>query len=612
MDTVSYKRIQSIIETDIDRCQYNLARYLNDVSVNLRADWDVVFRNWGFDIPERNDIARSAYINTIKSVIDSLVSKIYNQKVRPYFTPINGTFETKRVIKDVQQYFDILYDQENINRKICNAFRDACIFGRGYIYINPITYEIDALPAHTVGFLKSESRINKRTKLLVHYVNYPTNGLKKYGIDKNFKNKTVSYFEHFIDLDEKKQYLIINGTVVKTLPYKAEVLPIMELNYTEPVFDNTTSIVSELDGIQTQIDLINAKISAATQLSPANVTYVLEGSNLTTKDVVTTTGHVYGVKMPVGSSAPPVVNVAPPLFDPQWLNLIEFYIKKAYEIVGISELSSMSKKPSGLDSGTALQTMEDIESDRFETQVTHYINSFVDLAKIIIEVIPEDNDILPQSINNSSMKWKDVKKQSNLFKIQYSAATLLSKDPSENTKMVMQLSQIGQIPIYRLAGLINNPDLKAAYSGAEAVWNGIQQCIARAIEEKDYDVPDWVNYEQLAQEIAITENELYSSMTGDKENDKKIQEALKSLLQLEANLLQSMEEGGFVSTEEPEEQVVTDEGLGTAAQTNKVNDITNEVNNETTDVNGQEQLTNPETTEQLANGTANGTADTNI
>lgn len=600
MDTTSYKKLQTVIDTNIDRYQYNLARYLNDISVDLRSDWDVVFRNYGFDIPQDNDLSRSAYINVIKSVIDSLVSKIYNQKVRPYFTPVNGTFETRRVVKDIQQYFDILYDSQNINRKICNAFRNACVFDVGYILVNPVTFELETVPSHCVGLLRSEKRFGKKTKLLLRYLNYPAELLKPYGIAPKGNAKTVTRFDHFIDVSEHKQYLLLNGTIMKTLPYKADILPILELHYTEPVFDNTTSIVSELDGIQTQIDLISSKISAATQLSPANQIFVLEGSNLTPKDLNNKAGTTYGIKMPVGSSTPPVVTVTPPIFDPQWMNLIEFYIKKAYEIVGISELSSMSKKPSGLDSGTALQTMEDIESDRFETQVQNYINSFVELAKIIMAVIPEDEDILPDSLNSSSLKWKDVQKQSDLFKLQYSAATQLSKDPSENTKMIMQLSQIGQIPMYRLSGLIDNPDLKKAYNGAEAVWEGIQQCIARAIEDEDFDIPDFVNYEQLAQEIAITQNEMYASLTGDKKNDKQIEHAIKCLMELEANLLQNMEEGGFVHIDE-ESTETTDEGLGATAQTgNKVADITSEVTNEvaddmaeneTVDVNGEEPLT---------------------
>lgn len=603
MDTTSYKRLQTVVESNIDRYQYNLARYLNDTSVDLRADFDVVWRNWGFDIPQDADLSRSAYINVIKSVIDSVVSKIYNQKVRPYFTPVNGTYETKRAVKDVQQYFDILYDNEKINRKICKAFQSACIFEHGYIFVNPVLYNIDNVPTHCVGLLKSEKRYEKPTKLLIRYHNYPVNAVKKYGIKVRDNSQIVSTFDHFIDIEEHKQYLIINGTIAKKLEYKPDVLPILELSYTEPVFDSTTSIVQELDGIQTQIDLINAKISAATQLSPANQVFVLEGSNLTPKDVNNRVGQVYGIKMPVGSSTPPVVQVTPPIFDPQWLNLIEFYIKKAYEVVGISELSAMSRKPSGLDSGTALQTMEDIESDRFETQVQNYIDSFISLARLIIDVVPEDDDILPQSVNNSSLKWKDIKKQVELFKVQYSAATQLSKDPSENAKMIMQLSQLGQIPTYRVAGLIDNPDLKSAYNGAEAVWNGIQQCIARAIEEKDYDIPDFINYEQLAQEIAITQNELYSALTGDKENDKSIKEALKALMELEANLLENMEEGGFISIDEPQEAVTTEEGMGIAPQAgNQVADITSQIeNNETTDVNGEEELTAPENIEPLAN-----------
>ena len=261
--------------------------------------------------------------------------------------------------------------------------------------------------------------------------------------------------------------------------------------------------------------------------------------------------------------------------------MLEYYIKQAYEIAGISQLSAMSKKPSGLDSGVALSTMEDIESDRFETQVANYINSYIDLANLLIEVLPEDDEVLPESVNTSSITWKDVKKQKDLFKVQYSAASSLSKDPAEKIKQVMQMSQIGLIGADKISHYLDMPDLEDAYKEASAVSDGVQQCISRAIEEGDYDVPDWVSYEALAQAITIEQNKLYASLSGDKKNDNKTTNAIKALMSLEENLVTIMEANGYISTQEPTEAMATEEGLGIAPQVNAAPDVTQTISENT-------------------------------
>lgn len=592
MNTKYYSQLRTVIDNNLDFYEYEVMRYWNDTSIDLRASWETQWRNIGFDVPSDTDLLRSAYTNVIKSVIDSLVSKLSNQKVRPYFNPINGTWRTKKIVRDVQQYFDILFDNQKVNQKVSDAFRDACIMGRGHILVNPFTKSIDVVSPHCIATLQSEERYGGARHAIVRYLNFPVTSLKDYGITID-TNNTKCTLSMYFDTIEKKAAVIVNSTIRKEIEYDHDCLPFITIYYNKPVFgNNTVSIVQELDGIQTQIDFINSQISAATQVTPINQTFVIEGSNLTPKDLTNKAGTVYGIKMPPGVNAPPVVSVAPRMFDPQWQQLLEYYIKQAYEIIGISQLSSMSKKPSGLDSGIALQTMEDIESDRFETQVTHYVQAFVDLARTIIEILDDNDNILPDSLNTSSLKWKDVKEQSDLFKIQYSAATQLSKDPAEKIKQIMQLTQTGLITPDKVSRFLDMPDLEDAYKKASSMSDGVSECIERAIEEHDYEIPNWVSYQQLAQDITVTQNELYASLSGDKKNDKQVEEALKSLIELENNLVKVMEEQGFIESEQPEEAVVSESGIGVAANPVQAADVTTEVSDN--EVTGADEMANPQ------------------
>lgn len=579
--------LNSILDANMEWYEYQICRYFNDTSMDLRGNYETMWRNIGFDEPEYNDIAISAYFNVIKSVIDAIVSKIYNQKVRAYFTPINGNWKTKRVVNDIQQYFDVLYDSQQINRKISNVFRMACIFGKGHLLVDDFTKQIVPLSPHCVSFLNSEIRYGdqKPKRCMIRYLNMPVENLKYYGLPVP-SNGTVSVnFSWYIDVEEHKQIFFINNSKAKELPYKPTILPILTLFYNEPVFgNNTVSIVQELDGIQFQIDKLFSKLSSAAQLTPANQIFVLEGSSLQPKDISNKSGMKYALKMPPGTSTPPVISVTPPPYDAEWKEWLAVLIDKAYSQIGISELSAMGKKQAGLNSGVSLQTFEDIESDRFETQVTHYISAFIDLAKLLIEVLDDNDDILPQSINNSSLKWKDVKKQSDLFKIQYSAATQMSKDPSENIRTIMTMAQTGQIPVYKLARSMNNPDLIEATKFAAAKDDAVQQTIAQAIENEIYDIPEFVPHDALGQEITVIQEELYSSLSGDDENDKGVEESLKRTMMLEASLLNVMQECGEINVDNPEEQLIegndeidtTSVPPPTEAVPNTTNDVTTE------------------------------------
>lgn len=548
-------KLENIISSQYDKFNYCYARYKNDVNIDLETNSEINYYTFsGFDYKQDSDLFRSAYFNVTKSVIDSIVSKLANQKVRPFFTPVNGTYKTRRVVKQCQTFFDTYFDNQKVHTKVVKAFLESCIFGVGYIYVNPITYQIEVLPSWSVATLNTESVFGNPTKMLVRYNNFPTTLLSEYDIKEDNSDREYITFEQYIDTKAKVYKIYINGVEVKSIEYKADVLPLAQLRWNNSIMGNfSSSIVEELDGLQTQIDLISSKISAASQLTPANTTYVLEGSNLTPGDINNRVGNVYGVKCPPGMNTIPVMNVTPSPIDPYWQTLMEYYIQKAYEMVGISQLSAMSQKPQGADSGVALQTLEDVESDRFEQQVINFVQAFMDLAIVLIQVIPEDADILPSDNYIKSFKWKDVIKARDLFKLQYSAQSALSKDPQEKLKQVLQLREHGFLSNYEVPIYLDLPDLQSAYEGAQAIENAIDALIDDCIENGTTDIPEFIDYEQLAQRIVIVENQFAASYTGKKKEDQEVDEAITNLRALENNLMTIMEQNGFIANEQTQE-----------------------------------------------------------
>lgn len=559
--TENYKsKLQSIIDSQLGKYSYCLARYMNDITVDLSYlnEFNDSIWNYRYFNVQDIDLAQSPKTNVIKSVIDSLVSKLSNQKVRPYFTPINGLFETRKIVKQAQQFFDVIYDKEHVQQKVSQAYRNACIFGIGYLFFNPFTNEIEVPGTWQVGISNTETGYGSPTKLLVEYKNLPVTLLDKYGIKGKYVSEYVN-FKLMFDTVDHKMYAYVNDVKAITKTYRSTYIPVVPVYHTKPVFGTrTVSIVDELDGIQTNIDIINAKISAAGQLTPANVTYVEAGSSLQPGDISNKTGKVYTVKMGPGHTNLPVVNVNPAPMDPMWQTMLEAYVKEAYEIIGISEMSAQSQKPAGLDSGVALQTMSDIESDRFQTQVDHFVRAFVDLANLIIDVM-EDGSILPKSVDRAEYTWDDIRKQKELFQVQFSAMSILSKDPQTKLQQIMQMSQIGLITTDRIAMLLDSPDLESAYEGASAVQDAVDCVISKAITEGKYDIPDYVGYQQLLTQIIVDENRFLAASDTN---------SLAKLEKLKEVLLDRMNEEGVVDLSNqpaPEEIMSTEQGLGAGA-----------------------------------------------
>lgn len=587
MDKKRLNLLSNIIDNDVSKHQYMIARYLNDPSFDLRSTNEYSYFNYGFSFAQDGDLHQPANVNVIKAAIDTLVSKISNQKCRPYFSSINGTYKTKQVVKQAQQFFDYIFDFENVNQKVSHVFRDACICGTGYIFLNPFTYRLQVVEPWTIGIQHTETAYGKPTDMLIKFNNYPTSLLEKCESKADYVQYCI-----YISLKEHKAYELINAKEINSIKYEPDVLPYVSVSYCDPVFGRkTTSIVEELNGIQTQIDMINQKIAAAAQLTPANAVYVLEGSSMSSETLSNRTGEVYEIKLPPGMNSLPIQQVNPAPFDPMWQTMLDYYVKQAFESIGLSQLSATGKKPAGVDSGIALSTLEDVESDRFETQLNAFIKLYTDIAKMYINVLPSNTDIIPVSENTSSLKWKDLLKEQGLFKIQYSAATFLSKQPSEKIKQISQMSQVGLIGVEKIAELLDNPDLEDAYSFAQAVHNACNKVIESTIEGEEVDIPKFISYEQLAKDISQTQNQLYASLSGEK-NDKEILEQIDRLTKLEEKLYDIMDEEGFIKSEKLDGPQGSEDGLQVNNQVGQAASIADELSNPMNNINPNEDLAN--------------------
>ena len=419
-----------------------------------------------------DDTTSAIQENVIASCIETLCSKIASQKVRPFFNTVNGTFKEMQIAKQAQVFFDMLYEENNVNKIITDAFRNACVFDKGIVKISDdgIT---NRLPWN-VFFDPREVTYNQITYVAEKLPKTPGRILElKYGI-KADRNLDYTVYEYYDVMEHIKAVYVQELNKVVTHEYKPNIIPYLEIHYTNPIKGDTSqSVVDQLYGIQTQIDELLAVMKDSIAVNPGMTLLVPRSSNIKTNMLSNRTGQIIQYDPIPGQTTSPVTYATNDIISPQFVQLLDKLKNDAYEIVGISQLSATSQKPAGLNSGIALNTMEDIESSRFETQLNSVVRLYVDVAKACLDIFPPENDILPDDLNRANIKWKDIVEARNNMKIQFSAAESLSKDPSEKLKQLVALSQAGVIPQSHIATLMELPDLQSGYNIANNAFNSV-------------------------------------------------------------------------------------------------------------------------------------------
>ena len=484
--------------------------------------------------------------NIIKSCIDTLVSKVAAQKVRPFFNTVHGTYRDFQIVKQAQQYFDLLYEMQNVGEKCDMTFRDCCIFSKGWIWCDELEKQIKRALPFNVYTRPSEESYGKLTRIYYKQKQLPLTLLnEKYR--KKLNNIDVEYVDvgwYYDIVNHTKAVYIQQNNQIFIEPYERPTLPFVCIHYSNPVLGNdSTSIVDLLYGIQIEIDTILQKITEASRLNPALTFFVPEGSQVKVSQLNNRVGNVVSYRPTPNMTGSPVTSATPAFIDDQYIQLLDNLKTTAYELTGISKLSAQSAKPVGIDSGLGLRTITNIESERFQVQFNAVIRMYVDIARCCIEVFDPKEDILPKDQKRINLKWGDIVSEYENMSIQYSGADALSKDPATKLQQLQVLAQAGVISQTRIAQLLEIPDLESGYSFANNSLTVVLAVIDDCVMKDEYAIPDYVPLDLLLEECINTMMSLRA--TGNEENYKDI-EKLTILYQ---NILDKMENADEVSKE---------------------------------------------------------------
>ncbi len=207
-----------------------------------------------------------------------------------------------------------------------------------------------------------------------------------------------------------KHVIICENDVLFSEDWPHDYFPFATLTYDTP---NTgfwgSGLCQMLEGYQVSINDANSKLDEMYDLSGK---YVLlrDGGGVTKQEIQNGLRILHCKPGPFG----------PEVFDADLVNEhmrmrpIEL-VERALNAAGVSQMSAQSQKPDGIEAGVALQTLDDIESQRhivfgrrFEAWCMDVMRLLIDCVKQIAKEHGDYEVKVPLKGNYLDLKWSDV------------------------------------------------------------------------------------------------------------------------------------------------------------------------------------------------------------
>lgn len=454
-------------------------------------------------------------LNVIKSVIDTAASKIAKNDPRVSFLTFDQEFALQEKAKKLTRYVDGMFDEINAYEKGQRCFVDGAIWGTGcikmYAHQGKICAErvlSDELIVDDADGIYGMPRQMFHRKLA--YREVLIEKFPKY--EKQIKDVPSAIYGEAItsqtaDLisiaeawhlpsgpetgDGRHVICLENGSLFDE-EYKKNYFPFVFYRWSPRVTGfYGQGIAEELIGIQLEINKILRNIQLAQHLVAVPRVLMENSSKVNVAHLNNDIGSV--VKY---------TGTRPEFYTPiamngEIYNHLENLYNKAYQIIGISQMSANAQKPSGLDSRPALREYHDIESERFILAGKRYEKLYIDMAKIGIDlsrdIYAENKDLKVKALNKKfiqTIPWKEVELDDSQYAIRAFPTSALPSTPAGKIQAVQEYTQNGWIDREYAMSLLDFPDLDNYVSLQTADLDNTRSIISDIVDKGVYNPPE--------------------------------------------------------------------------------------------------------------------------
>lgn len=515
-------------------------------------------------------------LNVAKSCVDTAASKIAKNRPRPLFLTTRGTDNQKLRAKKLTQYVDGVFHDAKVYPTTQLSFRDAGIFGNGFVKIladeeagrikvervlpDEIVVEDNesiygaprtmyhrrfmdrALVMALWGSSEDESR-----KAVADKIRTATGGGGMMRPDMTDQSDMLYVVEawHLPSSQaagDGAHVICINDATLFEEKYEKDYFPIVPFYWTRPIVGfYGAGIIEEIAGLQLEINKLLRDIQLG-QHRVCNPQIWIENSTHIIKPITNEIGSINRY-----TGKPPVF-YAPSAFSSEIYNHVWNIYKRAFEIVGISELSATLKKPAGLESRAALREYNDIETERFALIGQDWERFHLEISDIIIDMSADlfaKNKKLSVNVIGKkfieTISWKDVDMDRDQYVMTNWPSSLLPNTPSGRLDKVQDMIDGGLVDTEEAKSLLDFPDLESVMSLETASRDCITHMLDLITEKGEYTSPE--QFMNLDEALRMAQYTYLRGITEDLEEDKLelLNRFMKQILELKGQMQKTAE-----------------------------------------------------------------------
>jgi len=553
------------LEKDETQMLTKLNSYIKQLQSNprqkdLTEDWKILERQYGvkYNVSQTQDLfsdkstVQRVKLNVIKSVIDTTYNKVGKNKPLPYFLTNGGNFDQQEKSKNLSKFIEGCFYENNVYDIGRDLLRDALLYGtavvKNFVDNNKFKFErrkpsnilidmeeavfINPSQYHEIDRLSRQTLVEMYPKFKEEIMLADTAKLEEtdpFENDQQKDNSIVEVCESWVLAEKFSEDNIQKG--IHTISINSAILLKEEYGKCEPPFtffkwDKPllgfwgTGMAEAIQSIQIEINKVLRTLQLSIHLTAIPKVFLQRGTTVPRSHFNNEIGGliIYDGVEPKYASVGSV--------PPELMQYLQWLIDQLYQMTGVSVLSAQSLKPSGLNSGKALNTFNDIESERFITYGQKYEELFLDLAKKCIEMASdleeEGIDVITKAhgdVSFEKMKWSDVKLSEDSYVMKAYPISFFSTTPSAKWQEVQELINAGMLDPKTGMKLLDFPDLKAVSKSVTGQEYAIDQIISGFVRG-EYESPDaYINLELAQQKI----QDAYADYKTQKLNESKLQ-----------------------------------------------------------------------------------------
>jgi len=475
---------------------------------------------YGFTHVTTRDNREPLPINIISQVCDGFTSRVAATKPRIMHVSVGGDYSLQRKAQERTEFVDGVWYANQMRTLARMCALEAAVSGTGVIKATALDdVVLEAVPPEELWVDDVDARYGRprnlfhrtywdRTQLIEMFSSYgaeideagdgDADDLEYPGHDPQADQLLVTEAWHLRsspDSDDGRHVIAIEGATLIDEPWELDRFPFSFLRFRPPLRGFWgRSVLDDVYGIQMAINALMTQIlTSLRELGKAHV--MLERGSKVNPAQFTDAHEVDFIEY---TGRPPQI-VTVQVVPPEVYELVWQLVSRAFQQVGLSEMSAQAKLPARFESGEAIRMYEDVQSGRYVHPSQEYQDWHVDSAKLCLATAGQ----LAKRKGGYSALYvgrrygKEIAKRIDYWEpeegeeyvLRPHPVSGLTGEPSHDIDLIIRYKQAGELTPMEAMSLLELPDLDGVVARKTAGVQVVERFIERMLEEGKYEPP---------------------------------------------------------------------------------------------------------------------------